>query len=178
MLARQRFDYSWEIPPTQKSYRRAFAWPRCGARWVPTRWWRKKKGGRNLWAIATKEYMELVTVISHVSSRASAVSFRHVSWNHEFDSRPSLPPRGCVSSGVCVSRVGREPGNRARYPEREMEIVGIPLGIFFFRGFYTCSANAVSWRGARCSVKFLRRFFGGGRGEGSECARNLKFVIY
>lgn len=40
-------------------------------------------------------YMELVTVISHVSS---PVSFRHVSWNHEFDSRPSLPPPGCVSS--------------------------------------------------------------------------------
>lgn len=32
MLARQRFDYSWEIPPTQKSYRRAFAWPRCGGK--------------------------------------------------------------------------------------------------------------------------------------------------
>lgn len=79
--------------------------PDAGARWIRwTRWWRKKKGGgRNLWAIATKEYMELVTVISHVSSRASAVSFRHVSWNHEFDSRPSLLPRECVSLSVCIA---------------------------------------------------------------------------
>lgn len=50
-------------------------------------------------------------MISHVSSRASAVSFRHVSWNHEFDSRPSLLPRGCVSSGcVCIAS---SQGNRA-----------------------------------------------------------------
>lgn len=83
-------------------------------------------------------------MISHVSSRASAVSFRHVSWNHEFDSRPSLLPRGVCIIGVCVYR--EQPGeSSSRYPwEREMEIVGIPVGIFFFRGFYTCSANAVS----------------------------------
>lgn len=59
-------------------------------------------------------------------TQASAVSSRHVSRNYEFDFSPSSLRR--------VSATGASPRNqkRRRIEEASRDVLGIPLGIFFY----------------------------------------------
>ena len=103
--------------------------------------------------IEMEEYMELVTVISHVSPGASAVSFRHVSRNHEFDSSPSsllpfLPflADSRVSATSASPRKQKAPANRTdvsgrtwnppwNSPLRPSIVRTIPFFFFFYHDF-------------------------------------------
>lgn len=162
-LARQRFDYSWEIPPTQKSYRRAFAWPRCGARWIQG----EKKGEGEGAGICERSRRKNIWnwlpwfPTCHPGHRLFPFATSAGITNSILAHLCFLG--GVYHRGVCVSRAARGIELQVSLGEGDGNRGNPGWNFLLSRILYLFRKCSLVMRWSRCSVKFLQRFFWGGR---------------